>query len=88
WATPQGIWSSTQISAGDEVELFEDELLWWWKNIHSFHRERFCAIASLAEIAYLQKSLGGFTINSLPSGEECAAGVRTLIILRIIIRAC
>lgn len=48
----------------------------------------FCAIVSLAAIAYLQESLGGFTINSLPSGTECAGGVRALIILRIIIRAC
>lgn len=28
------------------------------------------AIVSLAAFAYLQKSLGGFTINSLPSGEN------------------
>lgn len=84
WAAPQGLWSFTQISAGAEVE----QLLWWWRNIHTFHREGFCAIVSVAEIAYLQISLGGFTINSLPSGEECAGGVRTLIILRIIIRAC
>lgn len=81
---PQGLGSSTPISAGAEVE----QLFWWWENIHTFHREGFCAIVALAGIAYLQKSLGGFTINSLPSGGQCAGGVRTLIILRIIIRVC
>lgn len=47
-----------------------------------------CNLFSSAAIAYLQKSLGGFTINSLPSREECAGGVKALIILGIIIRAC
>lgn len=48
-AAPQELWSSAQISA--EVE----QLPWWW-NSHTFHREGFCAIVSLAGVAYLQKS--------------------------------
>lgn len=67
-----------------------EQLLGWRKNFHTFPRPGrwdFCLISSAA-IAYLQKSLGGFTINSLPSREECAGGVKALIILGIVIRAC
>jgi len=41
----------------------------------------FCNHLSLAAVTYLQRSLGGFTINTLPSGEECAGGVKALILL-------